>query len=256
MIRVIMDNSSKEKIDRYNKLGYEVNNLVLKKAQEKDPEKTFHQVNWSMILKKDTSCVIFDIEKGYNNTKSMIYGALKHNVPVIALLKGQRYNLNPSILYEPTRDAFDNFIPNEYTTLLEGLKNLGQDAMDEEDVKTFASGIDFVQESAKLLGIELPELEVAVAYINTYGHDHDVYLEDELDINEVMNKYITVKYYKQLDMPVFNPEDKCKCPVCGHWNKRTQAIYGMLNCNFCGTDISKDVDIIIESFGKEGLYED
>lgn len=252
MVRVIMDSSNKEKIDRYNKLGYETN-VSFKQVH---PDKTWHQVNWGMILKKDTSAVIFDIENGYSTTKSMIYGTLKNNVPVVALLKGQRYNLKPSIIYEPTRDSNDRLIPNEYTTLLNNLKELAQDKVDEDNVETFTSGIDFIKESAKILGIEIPTLDFAVSYVNTYGHDHDVYLEDELDEQEVMNKYITVKYYNKLNLPAFNPEDKCQCPVCGHWNKRTQAMYGMLSCDFCGTDIANEVGITIEPFGKEGLYED
>lgn len=263
MIKVIMDSTDKKKIEHYKSLGYEVNNIVMRM----NPEKTWHQVNWSMILSKTTSAVIFDIEKGYSTTKAMIYGALKNNVPVVALLKGQRYNLRPSIIHEPTYDAFNNFIPNEYTTLLDGLKNMQQDEIDKQDEEISISNVDYIKSSATMLGIDIPmkhtekdgdipDLVMMTSYINLAGREHDVILIDEEDSDDVLNKYITLKYYEQQNFECFNPEDNVKCPVCGHWTRRTCAMFGMLQCNFCGTDIIKEAGITIEPFGKEGLYED
>lgn len=262
MIKVIMDNFSDVKQKHYLDLGYEVNTFNYKY----NPEKTWHQINWAMILKKDTSAVIFDIDKGYNETKSMITGALKHNVPVVVLLKGQRFNLRPNMIYESTtRYEGDKevYVPNELSTLFNYFKEMQKDTIDEKDVEISVSNIDYILESATLLGVTiprqangLPDLFPLISYINLAGREHDVFLLDEEDIDDVLNKYITLKYYEQLRLEPFNPEDKVKCPICKHYTNRNAALYGILNCNFCGSDITKDAGIVIEPYGKEGLYED
>lgn len=261
MIKVIMDSFSDKKQKHYLDLGYEVNTFNYKY----NPDKTWHQINWAMILKKDTSAVIFDISNGYKETKAMITGALKHNVPVVVLLNGQRFNLRPEMVNEQTvysRGDKDIYVPNELTTLFSYFREAQEDLIDEKDREISTASIDFIIRSANLLGIEIPskdnkpDIKFMVAYVNNFGRDHDVFLLDEEDTEDVLNKYITLIYYKQQNLDIFNEDDKVKCPVCKHYSSRYSAMYGILNCSFCGSDITKEAGIIIEPFGKEGLYED
>lgn len=249
MIKVILDGFSKEKEDYYKNFGYTVNTDVY----NNNKDKTWHQVNWAMILKRDTSCVIFDVEKGYSNTKTMVWGTLKKGIPAIVKIQGEILRIEPSEVYL-SKDEEVKY--SKLYRLNRILKEMQADKEDAKDMELYKGTLDYIKECAKLLEIELPVLDKASAYVHLAGKEYDIYVDDELDEVQVYNAYMTLRYYEKEKLEAFNTEDKVKCPVCGHYVNRTHAIYGQLQCDFCGVDITEHAGITFEYFGKEGLYED
>lgn len=249
MIKVILDGFNKEKEEHYKELGYSTNTAQFNQVQGK----TWHQINWAMILKRDTSCVIFDIENGYSNTKNMIYGTLRKGIPAIVKIKGEVLRIQPSEVYLSKEEDVKH---SELYRLNSIFKDIQLDREEAEDLKIYTGSLDYIKECATMLAIELPTLDKASAYVHLAGKEHDVYVEDEKDEVQVYTAYLTLQYYNKENLSAFNTEDKVKCPVCGHYVNRTNAIYGMLQCDFCGTDIAEHVGLTFESYGKEGLYED
>ena len=64
-------NVDKEKLIKWTELGYKINLNV-----QLESKKPYYKVNWALILNKTTQAVIFDIDKGYPDTKKMIEGTL------------------------------------------------------------------------------------------------------------------------------------------------------------------------------------
>lgn len=89
MITVITEGHNKDKESRWNSKGYRVNTI----AKQENPDKSFHQINWGLVLNKHTQAVVFDLSTCYQSTYKLIYGAVSNNKAVIVLYKSKRYNI-------------------------------------------------------------------------------------------------------------------------------------------------------------------
>lgn len=88
MIVVISENKASSKLDKWRSLGYVINHDELQSRQT-----SYHKVDWSLILNRNTTAVVVELHKFYNSTKQKIWGALQRS-PVIIINNKQVIRLN------------------------------------------------------------------------------------------------------------------------------------------------------------------